>query len=191
MRQQITNLVLVVSLLLPACLAFSASEPDQSESQPPGGDDIENFVVTGRRPGVLRQLMDDFIVEIGTPSSPNRGYARWRDRLCVGVYNLPDQSAAHYIADKITLTALDVGLKTGRPGCDPNLHIVFSPDARALASTMVDESPRMFMSYGGTEGTTLGRAALEQFRTSDATVRWWQITMIVDEFGYVAISLPG
>jgi hypothetical protein len=34
-------------------------------------------------------------------------------------------------------------------------------------------------------------AALEQFKTSEAPVRWWQITMVVDEVGNHAIVLPG
>jgi hypothetical protein len=135
--------------------------------------------------------MEDFIIEIGDPASRGRGYARWRDRLCVGVYNLPDQTVAQYIADKITVTALESGLKTGSPGCQPNLHIIFSPDARELASTMVEDSPSMFRPFGNTEGTTQGVAALEQFKTSEAPVRWWQITMVVDETGQPAIELPG
>jgi hypothetical protein len=130
------------------------------------------------------------IIEIGDPVSSNRGYARWRDRLCVGVYNLPDGKIAQYIADKITIVALEMGMKTGEPGCSPGLHIVFSPDARALATQMVEATPRMFMPWGGTEGTTQGQAALERFKTSEAPVRWWQITMVVDEFGYPAIMLP-
>lgn len=159
--------------------------------EPVVGDEVEDITVTGQRPGVLRQLMEDFIVEIGDPASDNRGYARWRGRLCVGVYNLPDARIGQYIADKITLVALDVGLRTGAPGCQPNLHIVFSPDARALATQLVDQQPGLFNPFGNTEGTTQGLTALAQFKTSDAPVRWWQITMIVDEVGAPAIQLPG
>lgn len=187
MRQQIANLVLVVSLSW-AGLAFSATESEIIERQPPGDDDIENIVVTGQRPAVLRQLMGEFIFEISQPSM-GRGYARWRDRLCVGVYNLPDSKMAQYIADKITITALELGLKTGAPGCEPGLHIIFSPEARELANRMVEESPRMFRPFGGAEGTTQGLAALEKFKSSEAPVRWWQITMVVDEFGSPAVPL--
>lgn len=190
MRQQIFNLLFLASFLLPAGSAFSANALDAPERLPPVGDDIESIVVTGQRPEVLRQLMEDFIIEIGDPASLGRGYARWRDRLCVGVYNVPDRTSAQYIADKLTLTALEVGLKTGNPGCQPNLRIVFSPDARELASRMVEDSPGMFRPFGGTEGTTQGLAALEQFKTTEAPVRWWQITMVVDELGYPAIELP-
>jgi hypothetical protein len=191
MRPQIPTVLLLILLLLPAGLAFSASGLDEQERQPAASELIETIVVTGQRPGVLKKLMQDFILEIGVPASSNRGYARWRDRLCVGVYNLPDQTMAQYIADKITLTALEVGLKTGSPGCEPNLRIVFSPDARELASKMVEDSPTMFRPFGGIDGTTQGLVALESFKNSQAPVRWWQITMMVNEFGEPAIILPG
>src|SRR5690606_17965745 len=110
-------------------------------------ENIESIVITGRRPGGLKKLMLDFVISIGDPASTARGYARWRGPLCVGVYNLPDQTLAQYIADKITITALELGLKTGSPGCQPNLSIIFSPDARALASGMVDGSPLLFHPY--------------------------------------------
>lgn len=189
---RIATVVLVVSLLLPTGLAFSASGPDAQEPQPAASVDIETIVVTGQRPGVLKALMMDFILEIGDPATRGRGYARWRDPVCVGVYNLPNRSVAQYIADRISLIALETAaLKTGSPGCEPNLHIVFSPDARELASRMVEDSPRMFRPFGGTEGTTQGLVALEQFKSSEAPVRWWQITMVVDEHGYPAVPLPG
>lgn len=184
MRRQIATLVLAATATL------SAGAPVERAPEPIVADDVEDITITGQRPEVLRQMMEDLIIEIGDPVSSGRGYARWRESLCVGVYNLPDAKIAQYIADKITVVALEVGMKTGSPGCSPNLHIVFSPDARTLATQMVEATPRMFMPYYGTEGTTQGLAALERFKSSDAPVRWWQITMIVDEFGYPAIILP-
>lgn len=191
MRQQIANIVIVASLLLSPGTAFSANGPDEPELESPVDEDIESIIVSGQRPEFLRQLMQDFIVEIGDPTSRSRGYARWQHRLCVGIYNLPDQTTAQFIADTISLIALETGLQTGSPGCKPNLQIVFSPDARELASTMVEDSPRMFRPFGGAGETTQGIAALEQFKTSEAPVRWWQITMAVDETGLPAIDLPG
>jgi hypothetical protein len=188
MQKHIATLLLTAALAsaLP-CIAAAAA----SETAPvPTGDDIEDITVTGRRPEAVRQMLLDFVVEIGDPVSSQRGFARWRDEVCVGVHNVPDQRVAQYIADKISLIALDVELEPGTPGCEPNLHIVFAPDGRELATRMVDEQPGMFRPFGGTGGTTQGLAELEHFRTSDAPVRWWQVTMIVDEMGLPAIALP-
>ena len=191
MRLQIANIVLVASLLFSTGPAFSADRPNEPELESPVDEGIESITVTGQRSDVLQQFMLDFIVAIGDPASRSRGYARWKQSLCVGVYNLPDQTTAQYIADTISLIARETGLQTGSPGCEPNLRIVFSPDARELASSMVEDSPRMFRPFGGEGGTTQGLAALEQFKTSEAPVRWWQITMVVDETGRAAIDLPG
>jgi hypothetical protein len=190
MRRHPLPLLFTAALSVLSGSALTAEAAVEPEPSPAAADTIENITVTGQRPEVVRQLLEDFIIKIGDPVSSNRGYARWQSRLCVGVYNLPDAKTAQYLADKITLVALETGLKTGGPGCMPNLHIVFSPDARALATRMVESTPLMFQPYGGTEGTTQGMAALARFKSSEAPVRWWQVTMIVDEFGYPAITLP-
>lgn len=186
MRLAATFLALLAHTVATVQLAVAAPAPE-----PEPDAEIEDITVTGQRSDALRQRMENFIVEIAAPASDTRGFARWNSRLCVGVFNLPDARAARYIADKITIVALELGLKTGQPGCEPNLQIVFSPDARSLAATMVDSTPEMFEPFGNTEGTTQGEAALERFKTSNAAVRWWQVTMVVDEFGYPAILLPG
>jgi hypothetical protein len=213
MRQLIVNAVLASLLFVMAARAFAAGGPDpvaevgeeageaalvetgeesgQQDREAPIDDEVfDEMVITGQRASVMRKLMNDFIIEIGEPASSARGYARWRHPLCTGVYNLP-QETAQYVADKLTITALELGLKTGSPGCSPNLHIVFSPDALALATHLVDTSPKLFRPFGGAGGTTRGLGALEKFRNSQAPVRWWQITMVVDEWGSPAISLPG
>jgi hypothetical protein len=195
MLRQIANIVFGAVLWMPTAAGWSAEA--SAAAQPGSAGDaetietIESIDVIGQRPDFQLRKMEDFILEIGEPVSNSRGYARWQGRLCVGVFNLPDAAIAQYIADKITVTALDVGLPTGSPGCQPNLQIIFSPDARELASRLVEESPLMFRPFGNTENTTQGLAALEQFKTSDAPVRWWQVTMVVDETGLPAMALPG
>jgi hypothetical protein len=220
MRQHIANAVLISLLFILAARSLAADSPvsvaGASEASASGvneepgeaipeefledtaqldsnlavdGEVFDEMVITGQRASVIRKLMNDFIIEIGEPASSSRGYARWRHPLCTGVYNLP-QETAQYIADKMTIVALELGLRTGSPGCSPNLHIVFSPDARALATHLVDSSPLMFRPYGGAGGTTMGLGALEKFKTTEAPVRWWQITMVVDELGAPAIELP-
>ena len=188
MRQRIANVVLSALLIALANPGFSAEAPSEPAATP--SDAIENFVVTGQRPSVLRKLMLDFVVEIGDPVSSNRGYARWRDDLCVGVQNLTDRAAAQYLADEISRIALELGLEPGEPGCSPNLRVIFSQDGRAMATRLVAGNPRAFRPFGGTGGTTQGLTALDRFQTSDAPVRWWQITMVVDEMGFIAIDLP-
>ncbi len=160
-------------------------------AEPAAGGDIENITVTGQRPSVLRRLMLDFVMEIGNPVGGNfgRGFARWRDKVCVGIHNLSDARSAQYLADRITSVALDVGLKTGEPGCEPNLNVIFSTNGRDMATRLAESSPSVLRPFGGVFGTNQGLQALEEFKTSEAPVRWWQVTMIVDEHGYAATEV--
>jgi hypothetical protein len=165
---------------------MSASAPETNLAP----DDIEDIVVTGRRAdGIsLQRFMLDFIAEIGDPVSSRRGFARFDDKVCVSVHNLGG-STAQYVVDRISLVALELGLEPGEPGCRPNLNVLFAPDGRDLANALVEQSPQVFRPFGGTGGTFQGMNALEKFRTSEAPVRWWQITMVVDDLGNPAIDL--
>jgi hypothetical protein len=191
MHKQVMLALCAVTLPLLVNLAVSAVALNESEPEAAVDSGIEEVIVTGQRPRELRTLMMDFIGEIGDPVSRDRGFARWRDNICVGVHNLSDRDIAQYVADRISLIALEVGLQPGEPGCRPNINIVFSRDVRALASRLVENSPQAFRPFGGEGGTTQGLLALEQFKISDAPIRWWQITMIVDEMGLPAIDLWG
>jgi hypothetical protein len=178
-------------LALLSGMVLAAGAPTEPAPVPELGDDVEDIIVTGQRRGVLRKLMLDFIIEIGDPVSRDRGFARWRDDVCVGVHNLVDRAAAQYVADRISLAALEVGLEPGEPGCRANLNVIFTPNARDTAVRLAESSPRSFRPWGGTGGTTQGLDALEAFKTADVPVRWWHITMIVDEMGNPAMDLSG
>ena len=193
-------LISVASLVLSASWAVaqdrapsglgSASAPDGPASAP---EEADRVVVTGEWPQgqSLRDYVSNFVAEVGKPAgnSGNFGYARWDGRICVGVENIP-QRPAQFIADRISQVALDVGLRPGEPGCAPNIAVIFTVDGAALASHLVETEPTVFRPFGGTGGTTQGLQALDVFATSEAPVRWWQVTMVVDWAGRVAIRLP-
>src|SRR5690606_35634392 len=115
----------------------------------------------------------------------------WQRRVCIGVHNL-ENTAAQYIVDRISSLALDVGLDPGEPGCRPDVNILFSTDARQMASLMVKSQPRVFRPAGGNAGMDLGLAALDDFAESDRPVRWWHASLPVDaRTGQAAIAMPG
>ncbi len=177
---------------LPLVTAAALAATPSADPTSTVNEDIEDVVITGRRPeGMsMQKFMLDFVAEIGDPTSDNQGYARWRDKVCVEVRNLSDRELAQYVADRVSSVALEVGLTPGEPGCQPNLRIFFAPDGRELASKLVEANPRAFRPYGGVGGTTQGLDALKRFATANAPVRWWQITMVVDRMGQIAIALP-
>ena len=183
-----------------AALNSSSAEPSalpasqaQVQSQAPNQDAIEEVVVRGQRMSEIEFDLPDYVREfIGQVAAlpPGAGHARWRNTVCVGVYNLAE-TQAHYIADRISALALDVGLEPGEPGCRPEVMIMFTVDADELAVSMVEENPRLFRPGGPVCCMQLGLDALEDFKQSDAPVRWWHVSMPVDALmGQRAISMP-
>src|SRR5690606_25425936 len=82
-----------------------------------------------------------------------------------------------------------LGLEPGAPGRWTNLLVIFAPAGRHAVGEMVAVSPDRFRSCGGAGGTPQGLHALKKFRASEAPVRWWQITMIVNDLGNPAVDI--
>lgn len=167
------------------CLcATAAAAQDPDEPEPTRVDEI---VVLG---APLREQVADFVDAVTAP--PNgRGPARWdrRSGICVGVANL-DPQAAQLMADRVSDVGALLRLPVGEPGCSPNVLVMFTDDAPALASALVERSPNSFRpKYAGAAGTV---RQLDQFVTSDRAVRWWHVAMPVTEAtGQPAVRLPG
>lgn len=146
---------------------------------------LEDVVVSGR---TLDSLIRDFVGEVAEPNR-NRGLARWKDRVCVGVANL-DGEVARYLSDRISTVAEDVGLSVGGPGCTPNILVIATADAGDLARQLTEERRRAFRMGGA--GMDRGGAALRDFVETDRPVRWWQLAIPVDsETGDIAVRIPG
>lgn len=176
--------------MLVAALAsmLLVSAPQQALSTQEPADpvvDLGDIVVDGRR---VEDLTREFVGEVAAPAQ-NRGLARWRDGVCVGVANLkPDM--AQYIADRVSTVAEDVGLKPGAPGCLPSVLVVATVDASNFTAQFVSQRPRIFR-VGGS-GMDLGSGALNKFMTVDRPVRWWNISLPVDsDTGRRAVRFPG
>lgn len=153
-----------------------------TEEAPVALGDVE---VTGRS---LDSLIRSFVNEVAEPNR-RRGLARWDGLLCIGVANLRAEPA-QYIVDRVSTVAEDVGLRTGEPGCAPNVIIIASDQPSALAQELTRERRRAFRMGGA--GMDRGGDALEDFVASQAPVRWWQLSMPVDsETGSRAVRLPG
>lgn len=147
--------------------------------------ELEDVEVTGR---TLETMIRDFVVEVAEPNR-DRALARWNGRVCIGVANLTGETA-RFIADRVSTVAEDIGLDVGPPGCTPNILVVATDDANALAQTLVRERRRAFRMGG--PGMDRGGAALRDFTGTDRPVRWWQMSMPTDsETGDRAVRIPG
>ncbi len=146
--------------------------------------DLEDIVVDGRR---VEDLTREFVGEVAAPAQ-NRGLARWRDGVCVGAINLKRETA-QYIIDRVSTVAADLGLRPGLPDCNLNVVVIATVDSSEFTKQFVAQRPRIFR-VGGS-GMDLGSGALEKFITVDRPVRWWNISIPVnDDTGRRAVRLP-
>lgn len=188
--------VLLSAALLTAPVSaqeIASDDSDSSRSQGESSGIMEEVEVRGRRMSEiefdLRRFVLDFVLEV-TAAPPGRGYARWQNRVCVGVHNLA-KDPAQYLVDRISLLAAEVGLEPGEPGCTPEVVIIFTTDANEVATHMVENDPRLFRPVAGHAGTNLPLEALDRFKESDRPVRWWHVSMPVDaRTGQPAMELP-
>ncbi len=182
---------MLVTAFVAALLASTpqAASPQTSPVVPPPSQqepvDLEDIVVEGRN---LRRATEDFVREVGAPAR-DRGLARWRDGICVGVVNLHTDTA-QYLADRVSDVARDLGLIGHAPECHPSVIIIATTDASAFTERFVATRPRMFR-VGGS-GMDRGDAALRAFETVDRPVRWWTVSVPIDsDTGDIAVRLPG
>lgn len=162
--------------------AIRASAQTADTEQPTVLDDV---LVEGRsiRPEVRR-----FVGSVAAPA-PDRAPARWEGSLCVGVLNL-QADVAHAMADRVSDIAADLGLEIGAPGCKPNLVIMATGDGAALAQELVRTRRPQFLLR--TAGASAGERGLQDFQTSPAPVRWWNVSLPINEdTGQPAVRVEG
>jgi hypothetical protein len=177
-----------MSFLALALAAGLLSQTPVQAQDPAAGPvaQLGDVVVEGRR---LRSVVQNFVGEVAAPATGDRGPARWNGPVCIGVVNLRAE-VAQYIVDRASDVARELGLEAGEPGCAANVLIIAAADGQAVADGIVEERRRAFVPGGS--GMTRTLSALEDFRTSDAPVRWWHVSAPVDsESGELATRLPG
>jgi hypothetical protein len=160
---------------LPSTAGPSQAKAEASQQQ-------DEIVVRGRRMSDVQADLEKFVLEfVSDVAAPavGRGYARWQQKVCIGVQNIP-RDAAQFIADRISKEAMDVGLTPGEPGCVPAVSIIFAANATQLASELVTKKPRLFLPLMGQGGAAATREALDAFAKSDKPIRWWHTSVPTD-----------
>lgn len=173
----------LIVALAAAIMQAIPTPPPQDPTAPTA--QLDEVLVDGRRnPDAARQFVRSVAAPVG-----DRGLARWRDPICVGVANLP-AAAAQQMADRVSDWAHSLGLEIGAPGCRPNIFIAATDDGDAMARDMVRSRRREFRT--GVSGTDRGGAALRAFQNSGRLIRWWHVSLPVDdETGNPVRRLPG
>lgn len=182
----IASLAAAAAVALPQEAAQTPPAPERPEAANGQDADLGEVLVTGQRP--IEDRAAAFVEEVAV-APPGRGLARWDRAICVGAANLSGPYA-HYMIDRVSAVAADLGLEIGEPGCRPNIMIAGAADADELAAALVRDDPNGFRP--AVNHTDLGRRALELFQTTDAPVRWWHVSLPVSvDTGDVAVRLNG
>ena len=173
----------VAALVAAVLLGWTApAATQQTQDEPTTLPEVE---VTRQR---TAEAVRSFVGQVAAPAM-GRGLAYWHVEICPGVANL-DPLAAQQIVDRITAVAADLDLRTGEPGCNPNLVILFTNDGTGLAQGLVERDRKIFRQNA--PGLDRGTAAFRDFQTSDRPVRWWSLSAAFDEeTGIRAFRLPG
>ena len=161
--------------------AFAQQASPGAAADGEGAQPLEEIVVRGQR---MSEIKDDLRIHIGefikeiTALPAGRGFARWQGRVCVGVHNLA-RDPAQYLVDRISALALEVGLRPGEPGCNPEVVVIFTTDGKETARFIVEEHPTV-LRPNGEGGQQRGLRAMDEFAESDRPIRWWHLSLPVD-----------
>jgi hypothetical protein len=131
--------------------------------------------------GVLRveEAARQFAERVAAPPPGVEGLAVWDRPLCLEIDNLsPDTTRA--LRDRIGERARAVGLGWAPDGCQANVIVVATSQGAATARGLVEDNPVAFRPAD--RFTQLDGHALRRFMDSDAPVRWWTVSLPVNEF---------
>lgn len=182
----------IASLIGAMALTLAPQDaPVGAQTSPPAQDPLEaatvvdDVLIDGRR---LEERVRAFVEEVSAPPR-RRGIARWWDEVCFGVVNLqPEQALA--LIDRLSTVAGEYGVELDEPGCRPNVVVIFADDGQVMADSLVEAQRGLF--HLGVGGLDRGSAALEEFRRTDAPVRWWHVSLpVIGSTGQRAIRMPG
>ncbi len=144
--------------LLLASQAGLAADPAPAEAVTVTADRLSRSVMRAEASKFLRDGIAD------TRGGQN---ARWFAPVCAITMGVDDKSGAVFTA-RIADVARHVGLKLAAAGCEPNLAIVFTREARALVKQINRRQS------GALDALPASERGL--VKNSDLPVRWWHFT---------------
>lgn len=167
-----------------AAFAFGLLSATPQTVEPPPVD-LDDVTVLGIS---RREAARQFVSRVATAPAGAR-LGRWNTPICVSVANLK-APYGQMLADRIGDIADGLGVRVGEPGCSPNVLVIGTDDGSATASALVEGWRRRFRPP--IDNTNMGLAALDRFKTSDAPVRWWHISLPVSvDTGQLAARVAG
>jgi hypothetical protein len=179
LRGAMAGLAAAAMLALVAAPAAQAAPTAAAKDIP--APSVSGVTVTApQKPDPLVDRTTRFVRE-RLPTSRFEQYARFRDPVCIKVIGLPDQFDA-FIAKRIADVARQVNAPVDpKPGCTPNVNVVFSPRPQAQLD---DISKRRDILFG-----FHFQAEMKKLTTFSRPIQAWYVTRIEDTQGNKILEL--
>ena len=125
----------------------------------------EEIVVEGQRltPAQARERAVAYVQHTGIIDG-KESIARWVDPICPRVMGVSPEVAEKVVASVRSIAA-QVGVRTARPGCAPNIAVIFVGDGNAFMRSVSTRDPSQL--------AKISTQQREFLFTGGAPVRWW------------------
>ncbi|MEI6485145.1 MAG: hypothetical protein WCO11_02640 [Sphingomonadales bacterium] len=162
---------MVFRVFLSAALLLTAlPAPALAQTAPPPASpaaDSEISVTADRlRREQLRAQAQAYIAA-ALQSAGGHQHARWTQAVCAKAVGV-SPAAGQIFTDRVAAVARFVGVPVARPGCTPNIALVFTPAPIAMMAAINKRE------HGSLD--TLPEAERVQLQRKDLVVRWWHFT---------------
>lgn len=168
------------ALILPALVlpVLIPSGPAHAQQEAPASVAIEKVTVNGTRD---RQVIDSFIKNLAEPAHLSGKVTRWEDGVCPITVGLRP-GAAMFVSDRLKAVAKDVAAPVGRPGCTPNIEIVFTTAPQVLMDNVRKERPQL-LGFAYTTGQ------MDKLAKVTRPIQAWYTTQTRDLRGHPTIDV--
>jgi hypothetical protein len=167
---------------LAASLALGASP--QSAPQEPASI-LPDVQVQGVRR--MEEAATRFVERVSAPPPGVEGLAVWDRPLCLEIANL-SEPASNALRDRIAQRAAAVGVGLDGEGCRTNVTSIATSDGGVTARSLLEANPDEFRP--ASTFTQRDGRALRRFAESKAPVRWWTVSLPINEFSRRPLIKP-
>lgn len=149
-----------VFLTAAVCMLALGHAPAIAQSEPKPEIHV---IAPAANPAELRKQANDYVRRTGIANSSDPA-ARWLEPVCPKVVGI-NADHAQIVEARMRKIAQVSGIKTAPPGCQGNIAVTFTNDARALMRQLAKKAPSRLAGL-----TPVQR---DQLLTGDAPIRWW------------------
>jgi hypothetical protein len=135
------------AISMAATSAFATGEPPKVQlrevpAEGTAASRVAPITVEATQPNELRKQTFGFVQTFAATSVKLDQVARWNQSVCVTVKGLP-ADASEEVRARVIEVASALKLKTEKPGCPPNIQVMFTSDPQRLIDKVANTDERL------------------------------------------------